>query len=204
MEEFSFYSMYFVMITKIFTLGFLSCLHSVAEIVINELHIDEADKTLSGEFIELYNTSSTNVDLSGWEFSDGVKYTFPANTIISGNGYLVIAEDPATIATEFGYSQALGPWEGQLRNRGETVTLEDQFGSTVDEVSYQLGFPWPTIGDEPSPSVELVNPLLGNDLGGHWRSSGNFAGLTGSINPATNQIALELNNTLKSKKVTVR
>ena len=47
----------------------------------------------------------------------------------------------------------------------------------VDEVEYQLGFPWPTVGD-PIPadqpgagcSMQLTNPLFDNDLGGSWRS----------------------------------
>jgi len=166
------------MTAKILSLSLLTCLPLSAEIVINELHIDEADKTLSGEFIELYNTSSSSVNLSDWEFSDGVTFTFPSNTVIPGNGYLVIAQDPATIASEFGHSGALGPWQGQLRNSGERVTLQDQAGNTIDEVSYQLGFPWPTIGDEPSPSMELINPFLDNDLGGNWRSSGNILSST--------------------------
>ena len=40
-----------------------------------------------------------------------------------------------------------------------------------DEVDYQRGFPWPTVGDAPGYSMELVHPALDNDLGGSWRSS---------------------------------
>ena len=34
-------------------------------VVINEIHYDEADKTLRGEFIELFNRTEADVDLSG-------------------------------------------------------------------------------------------------------------------------------------------
>src|SRR5687767_15028559 len=44
-------------------------------------------------------------------------------------------------------------------------------GDVIDQVDYQLGFPWPTVGDLPGYSIELVNPAFDNDLGGNWRRS---------------------------------
>ena len=155
-------------------------------IVINELHIDEDDKTRRGEFIELYNNSGSDIDVSGWFFSSGINqagptpsdpaedFVIPNPTSIPARGYLVIAQDPAEMVSLFGYAGALGPWVGKLSNRGETVTLNDSGGNVIDEVTYQLGWPWPTVGDPPSPSMELINPDLDNDLGGSWRSSGNI------------------------------
>ena len=159
-----------------------------AAIVINELHTDEADKTRRGEFIELYNNSDDAVDVSGWFFSSGINqagaspgdpatdFVIPAGTSIPARGYLVIAQDPTEVEALFGYAGAIGPWVGKLSNNGETVTLNDADGEEVDQVDYQLGWPWPTVGDEPSPSMELLNPDLDNDLGGSWRSSGNIPG----------------------------
>ena len=59
-----------------------------------------------------------------------------------------------------------------LNNDGETAMLRDASGVTRDEVDYQLGFPWPTVGDAPGYSIELIHPSLENDLGGSWRSGG--------------------------------
>ena len=155
-------------------------------IVINELHIDEDDKTRRGEFIELYNNSDDATDVSGWFFSSGINqaganpgdpstdFAIPEGTSIPARGYLVIAQDPAEMEALFGYVGAIGPWVGKLSNKGETVTLNDANGEEVDQVDYQLGWPWPTVGDPPSPSMELLNPDLDNDLGGSWRSSGNI------------------------------
>ncbi|MDE0860205.1 MAG: lamin tail domain-containing protein [Akkermansiaceae bacterium] len=155
-------------------------------VVINELHIDEDDKTRRGEFIELYNNSDSEVDVSAWFFSSGINqagpgpgdpaedFVLPSPTLIPARGYLVIAQDPAVMVSLFGYSGALGPWVGKLSNKGETVTLNDSSGNVIDKVTYQLGWPWPTVGEQPSPSMELINPSLDNDLGGSWRSSGNI------------------------------
>lgn len=154
-------------------------------IVINELHIDEDDKTRKGEFIELYNNSDTMIDLSGWYFSNGVNqadgdFTIPGGTTLGAGEFLVIAQDPAEVEALFGYVGALGPWTGKLSNKGETVTLNDASGNVIDEVSYKLGWPWPTVGDDPSPSMELIHPDLDNDLGGSWRSSGNVPASSGA------------------------
>jgi hypothetical protein len=42
------------------------------------------------EYIELYNTESLPVDISGWNFTKGVVYTFPENSAISGKGYILV------------------------------------------------------------------------------------------------------------------
>ncbi|MGC6427541.1 MAG: lamin tail domain-containing protein [Akkermansiaceae bacterium] len=161
-------------------------------VVINEIHYDEDDKTLRAEFIEVHNPSNFEVDLSGYSFSDGIDYTFPAGTILDKGGYLVVAEDPATMLSTFGLANALGPFENgtTLKNSGEKITLIDPNGTVVDEVDYALGFPWPTVGDEvgsplASPSIELINPFLDNDLGGSWRASGFAAATAGGSGPVT-------------------
>ncbi len=49
------------------------------------------------DWIELYNTSTDPVDLSGWHLSDNYtnlgKWTFPNGTSIPGNGYLIVWAD---------------------------------------------------------------------------------------------------------------
>ena len=148
-------------------------------VVINEIHYDEDNKTIRSEFIELFNPSNDSVDLSGYYFSSGIDFEFPAGTILPAGGYLVISENPATMLSRFGYSGALGPFANgsSLKNSGERITLRNPAGTTIDEVDFQLGFPWPTVGNgignpQVSPSIELTNPLLDNDLGGSWRASG--------------------------------
>src|SRR5213592_4239622 len=81
-----------------------------------------------------------------------------------------LAQDPAAVQSKFGVS-ALGPWTGTLNNNREKIVLRNALGETEDEVEYQLGFPWPTVGDTPGYSIELVNPAFDNNLGGNWRAS---------------------------------
>jgi len=141
-----------------------------AAVVINEVHFNPDVKTEHVEFVELVNPGNSNTDLSGWYFSDGINYTFPAGTSLQSGGYVVVAQDPAAVLNKFGVS-ARGPWIGTLNNTGERIVLRNAFGEVQDEVEYQLGFPWPTVGDPPGYSIELANPAFDNDLGGNWRAS---------------------------------
>ena len=142
-----------------------------AQVIINEIHYDPADETSAEEFIELHNPGTSALDLSGWSLTDAVEFVFPPGTTIPANGYLVIAEDPATLLSVYG-TTAIGPWTGGLRNDGEEIDLRDASGTIQDQVDYGSGFPWPTGARGGGGSMELLNPALDNDLGGSWRTSG--------------------------------
>ena len=155
-------------------------------VVINEIHHNPDMSTELVEFIELYNMSSEDVDISGWHFCDGFEYVFPQGTVIASDGYIVVAEDatlavnPVTVSSKYGTSSSIvyGPFTGSLSNDGEKIELCNAEGIEVDQVDYKLGFPWPTVGDSVPDttdgnghSMQLVNPQLDNDLGGSWRSA---------------------------------
>lgn len=141
-----------------------------AQVVINEIHYNPDVKTEPVEFIELHNRGISAMSLAGWQFCDGVNFTFPGGTTIPAGGFVVVAENPVALQAKFGVN-ALGPWTGSLDNDGETIVLRNAAGDTEDKVDYQLGFPWPTVGDPPGYSIELANPAFDNDLGGNWRRS---------------------------------
>jgi hypothetical protein len=139
-------------------------------VVINEIHYNPEDNTSREEFIELYNTGPAAVNLSGWKFTDGIEYTFPSGTQIPAGGYVVVAQDPATMLSKFGVA-TLGPFSGGLSGDGENVELSNAQGVVIDEVDYGVSFPWPVAADGNGASMELINPSLDNNLGSSWRAS---------------------------------
>jgi hypothetical protein len=151
-------------------------------IVINEIHFDPDIKTELVEFIELHNAGGGAVDISGWTIEDAVEYTIPAESTLAPGAYLVISQNPGQMVTKFNVS-SIGPYVGGLNTDGETIVLRNDLGQTQDSVDYQLGFPWPTVGDAPGKSIELINPTRSNSKGGNWRSS-NGAPTPGAINSA--------------------
>ncbi|MES2469636.1 MAG: lamin tail domain-containing protein [Verrucomicrobiota bacterium] len=142
----------------------------VKNILINEIHYNPARNEIPAEFIELHNPLATAVDLSGWQFSSGVSYSFPVGTVMAPGSYLVIAENPATILGMYGVT-ALGPWTGNLNSDGEDVELRDNTSAVVDLVDYGVVSPWPAGSNGNGPSMELIHPTLKNDLGSNWRAS---------------------------------
>jgi hypothetical protein len=177
-------------------------------VVINELHVNPDVKTELVEFIELYNAGAAEVDLSGWQLTEGVLYTFPAGTKLPAGKYIIVAQSPAGIKAKWNVGRIVipedlifGPWTGGLSNEGERIVLCEAAGAVADEVEYQMGFPWPTVGD-PVPatqpgtgsSMQLVNPAFDNDLGGSWQSSlptpaaANTGVLTDNLPPQVRQV----------------
>jgi len=151
---------------------------TVGPVVINEIHYDPDVKTELAEFVELYNVTDKSIDLGGWQFTRGIEYAFQPGTLIPPDGYLVVAQNPAMFQAKFGFVP-YGPFAGKLNNDSDTITLRDADYNKVDEVDYQLGFPWPTTGDSvpyakpptgTGHSIQLINPGMDNDLGGSWRS----------------------------------
>ncbi|MEN8796301.1 MAG: lamin tail domain-containing protein [Akkermansiaceae bacterium] len=160
----------------IFTLPLLALNFTVhGAPVINEIHYNNDLNTIRNEFVELHNPDGVSVDLSGWKLTGAIEYTFPAGSTLPASGYLVIAEDPATLLSEFRVT-AFGPYRGRLNSEGERLELIDASGNEVDGVDYGIGFPWPTLTTGEGSSMELIHPGLDNDLGSSWRSSGNFSG----------------------------
>jgi len=105
-------------------------------VVINEIHYDPDVKTEPAEFVELHNTTGAAIDISHWKISEGIEYEFPETTILPPHGYVVVAENPATILTKYGI-MAYGPFVGKLENDGELLVLRDAAGAKVDEVDYK-------------------------------------------------------------------
>jgi len=140
------------------------------EIVINEVHYHPLKG--EGEFIEVANFGSDAVDLSGWELRDGLEFTFPMGSSIPAGGFLVIAENRASLLT--GRSgldpmQVLGDYAGSLSNSGERIELRNAAQVVVDEVSYVDGGRWPTTPDGGGTSLQLVDHRADHKAGASWR-----------------------------------
>jgi PKD repeat protein len=146
------------------------------------------------EFIEIYNLGNT-LDLAGFNFSAGVSYVFPSVTLATGE-YLLIAGNSAAIQNTFGKT-SLQWTSGSLNNSGETITLKDNYGVTIDEVAYGNAAPWDPLANGNGPSLSLCDPNSNNSLAQNWKASTEFvtknaAGdsifatpLGGCVNPPT-------------------
>jgi lamin tail-like protein/CotH protein/Big-like domain-containing protein len=161
-------------------------------IVINEIMFNPSPVSTTTEYIELFNRGAGAVNLTGWRFSRGVSFTFPAVTLGAGN-YLVVAADVAAFNAKYpGVANVIGGWQNLLSNSGEEIELEDANGNNVDSVEYSdegdwalrvrngtsgTGWAWVAEADGSGKSLELRNPAMPGNNGQNWSPS---AGANGS------------------------
>ncbi len=145
-------------------------------IVINEIHYHPACGGDDDEYVELYNASDSEMSLDGWQFTNGVFFTFPEGTTIATHEYLVVCKNPDWIKANYGIENVIGDTGpvttfGELDNGGETIVLRDAAGRLVDFVPYSDGEYWPIAADGYGPSLECINPNLANNDQGNWAAA---------------------------------
>lgn len=143
---------------------------SPGDVVINELMYNPNTGNQDDEFLELYNTTGSSIDLGGWSFSQGITLTFAPGTTITAGGYLLISPNATNTMTTYNKATS-GTYTGNLNNGGETVTLVDNTSAIMDTVTYSRNAPWPLTPAGTGRSLELKAPNLDNSLAASWAGS---------------------------------
>ncbi len=176
-----------------------------SEIVINEIMYNHqplpptnnaVGRSSDEEWIELYNRSSSPIDLTDWELTGGIDYRFTPGKTIPAHGYLVVADDVAALRAIYPAADIVGNYGGRLGGNGERVVLRDPSGNPADEVRYFEGGRWPDHTGGGGSSLELRNPDADNSNAEAWAASDesskstwqtfNYA-MTGAIPAASGQ-----------------
>jgi PDZ domain-containing secreted protein len=134
------------------------------------------------EFIELYNNSTSLVDLTGFSFSQGVTHTFTGGSIAPG-AYFAIAYSADSYQSAFGVAPDAEWTSGGLSNGGEDIILIDTYGQEIDVVNYDDSGVWPSgssagMPDGGGSSIVLCDAISENNDGANWSSSTNATGTT--------------------------
>jgi hypothetical protein len=119
----------------------------------------------SDEWIELYNNSSQEIDLSGWQiYGEGGKtLILNLKKKISPVGYYLIERtDNNTIkdisADDYGVFGGNG-----LSNKGEYLVLKDNLGNIIDQLNFQSGWP----AGQTSPDYQSME----RGVNGSWQNN---------------------------------
>ena len=167
------------------------------DILVSELHFNPNGDDAT-EFIELFNASDANLNLDGLRFTDGIAFTFPANTVLNASDYLVVARDSVMFAERYEnpaspwYSEnirVVGEYTGALNNAGEEIELRNAQHISLLAFRYGDSGSWPSRADGNGSSMELSNPIaISADgtplnkslaLGSRWRASSEVHGSPG-------------------------
>ncbi len=154
------------------------------DIVINEIMYNSPGD--DEEWIELYNNTGSNVDMSGWYIQDDnpthTPLTLPGGTAIGPDEYFTIAVVTSgnfPFTPDFDGTDQI-TWS--LGNGGDEVNLYNLGEIQVDYVPYDDEAPWPTEPDGNGPTLSLIDPSYDNSLPASWQASIENGGTPGAIN----------------------
>lgn len=140
-----------------------------SNIVINEIMQNpEAVSDSEGEWFELYNTTSSDIELSGCIIRDngGDNHIINASLVVPTNGYAVLAKNGTStenggIIPDYVYSGMI------LSNSSDEIVLTCN-EVEIDRVEYDNGLTFP---DPNGASMILASPELDNNIGSNWCTS---------------------------------
>ena len=145
------------------------------KIVIHEINYNPSKNKFSDEWIELYNHSDHDVDLSDWILKDAKNYQqfkFPSGAIIPSRQTLIVSKDPLSFLETYpDEPRPFGPYDFSLSNSSDSIRLFDKYGTLRDIVVYTDSGPWPLEADGQGETLELISPDLDNSLPSSWKAS---------------------------------
>ncbi|MDQ3109957.1 MAG: lamin tail domain-containing protein, partial [Bacteroidota bacterium] len=158
------------------------------DVLINEIFADPSPVVglPNAEFVELYNRSSNNFDLSGWEFTDGSSTGTLGSHILAAGSYLILCANADTAAfSPFGPTMGLSSWPS-LNNAGDNLKIFDAASTPVDSVNFDLSWYRDAVKEDGGWTLELINPNTGNGCApaGNWIASTFATGGTPGIQNA--------------------
>jgi hypothetical protein len=153
-------------------------------LVLSEIMYHPTNSNL--EFIELFNSRGEPQDLSGYQLSGSVDYTFPAGSQIAGEGFVVVARAPGDLQSTYGLTSVFGPYTNNLPNSKGTVRLLSQAGAVLLEANYDSVPPWPIAADGAGHSLVLARSSYGENNVEAWAASDSVGGSPGGLDPVSN------------------
>lgn len=152
-----------------FPLGIINVANAASpgSIVINEVAWMGTTASTSEEWIELYNTTGSDIDLSNWTIDDdgAETYTITSGTITAG-GYFLIEDAVINLS---------------LSNTGDSLILIDNLDQTIDTVNGTGGM-W-FAGDNTNKfTMERIDPIADGDDSLNWADSLVIDGTPGAVN----------------------
>ncbi len=158
------------------------CTGIAEQVVINEINYNPPTSPNAGDWVELHNTSTNNIDLSGWEFYDnGNQFIIPNGTFIEPDSFLILTQNDTLFTAIFPHvDEYLGNFDFNLSGGGERISLFDENKCLSDFVIYDDDLPWDTIPDGNGPSLSLITPDLDNSLYTSWESSSEINSANGT------------------------
>lgn len=158
---------------------------SALDVVINEVAWSGSLDASNDEFIELYNNTDSDIDLTGWQLADDGTPSDLSGVIESHSYFLIENHEDAVSTQDADLILSLS-----FANSGDTLQLLDDQGSTIDTVN-SGGADWPAGDNTTKATMERIDSSLEGESNwadcttgnGHQASSGSeILGTPGALN----------------------
>ncbi|KAB2661054.1 MAG: hypothetical protein DVB31_12920 [Verrucomicrobia bacterium] len=159
-------------------------------VVISEIFHHPPDERPGLQWIEIFNRGPVAVDLSGWSFSKGVRFGFPAGARLQPGAFAVVVADAGVFAKAYGSNLPVaGVFAGRQGSKGERIELSDAAGKSSDWVHYRDRYPWSVAADGSGRSLERIHSGSRSDIPGNWVASMPGRGSAPAGTPGTRNAA---------------
>jgi hypothetical protein len=164
-----------------------------SSIVFNEIMYHPATNSATMQWVELYNQMACDVDMSSWSLDGDIHYQFPANTVVHGGAFIVVAISPSTLmAATTGLTNVFGPFSSQLPNGAGQILVRNNNGVLVNEIDYDNNVPWPVAPNGGGVSLAKIDHSTGSGLATNWTWSAQMGGTPGRENFPSNAVPINL------------
>jgi Lamin Tail Domain/CARDB len=158
------------------------------DLIINEIMFDP--DVNNSEFIELFNSSNSNINIGGWKVEDGNGNFYKLSDVsfvIPANNFFVLAADSQIFnnynKADLKYITILNSGSLSLSKSGDEIILKDTKGNLIDSVFYSEKWHNENFVSTKNISLEKINPLMDGNNSSNWSSSVNSARATpGKVN----------------------
>lgn len=161
----------------------------ITEIMQNPSAVDDTD----GEWFEMYNSATFDIDIDGWTISDNDIESHTINNggslIIPAGGFLVLGRNSNTstnggVAVDYAYTTFF-----TLANSDDEIVLSTPTSDEISRIEYDGGTNWPNLSGTSMIYIGTLTDI--NDDGSNWTSShireAGYTTATGDLgSPATN------------------
>ncbi|HYV92301.1 MAG TPA: lamin tail domain-containing protein [Chitinophagales bacterium] len=150
------------------------------DVIINEIMADPSPVVAlpDAEYAEIFNHSSSPVDLTGWTFSDGTSTaTFSSFTLQPDSFLILCSSTDASLFFPYGNVMSLTSFPS-LNNDGDDLTLKDASGNLINEVIYDLTWYHDDVKSAGGWSIERIDANSTCASAANWHGSVDVSGGT--------------------------
>ncbi len=160
-------------------------IYEIPDIVINEINISPNNENGSVVWIELYNNSDTDVDLTGWTIKNENfnSYALPQNLILKKDEYIVLTNDLSRFLWFYPKVRNVRKnLNTKIISKGNALMLYTAHMNLVDYVDYKNMSLWPAKANESGVSLKLKDSSSNSEKEEDWIIDGYISGTPGMKN----------------------